>query len=128
MKVRTVGYYKDMPHGINSALSLIDYINQEDKLKIDKICGYLENGIALIVSPGSVEDVINPENGSAGTSSTYTDGEWIWPGDLAYYVRNYRLKLPEEFVKTMEKNLWKIPVTFDDLEVDKIEVDGEVIS
>lgn len=128
MKVKTVGYFKEMPHGGNSKDSIYDYIKKEDSTSIDKICKYLESGIEFIVSPGMVEDVINPNKGYAGTTSTYTDGVWFWSGDLAYYVRNYRLKLPEEFVMNMEKNGWKVDISFDDLDCNVIEVDGIIIS
>ena len=124
MNVKTVGYYKEMPHGGNSKDSIFDIIKKGDRKLIDKICRYLESGIEFIVSPCIVDDVINPERGTAGVTSTYTDGTWFWPGDLEYYVRNYNLKLPDDFITTMRNNNWKVPVTLDDLDYDEIEVDG----
>ena len=124
MKVKTVGYYKEMPHGAESSDSIYDFINKEDKSRVDQICRYLESGLEFIVSPGSVDDVIKPENGIAGSSSTFTDGKWFWPGDLSYYVRNYRLKLPDVFTEFMKENGWKVKITFDDLDMSDIEVDG----
>jgi len=128
MKVKTVGYYKEMPHGKNSKESICEYVNKEDTARIDNICKYLESGIEFIISPGIAEDVINPDKGYVGTTSTYTDGIWFWPADLSYYVRNYRLKLPEEFVQTMEQGGWKVSISFDDLDCSIIEVDGKIIS
>ena len=58
----------------------------------------------FIVTPGVVEDVIDPPKGNASVPSGYTDGIWLWPGDLVYYVENYNLKLPDDFVGTMRKN------------------------
>ena len=124
MKVKTVGYYKEMPHGNNSTKSIKDFIHKEADGRISDICHYLDSGIELVVSPGIVDDIIKPERGVAGTSSTFTDGEWFWPGDLSYYVRNYNLKLPDEFLKTMENNNWEVKCTLDDLDFDEIEVDG----
>ena len=124
MKVSTVGYYKEMPHGGRSDISILDFINKESEEYIEKICSYLDGGITFVVSPGSVDDVINPYNGVAGDTSTYTDGEWFWPGDLSYYVRNYKLKLPDEFIATMKRNDWRVAVTIDDLDCENIEVDG----
>lgn len=127
MKVKTVGYYKEMPHAGKSTDSILDFIRKGDSKLVNSICEYLESGVGFIISPGVVDDVINPERGAAGTASTYTDGTWFWPGDLAYYVRNYNLKLPDEFIATMKKNNWKVPVTLDDLDYNEIEVDGEKI-
>ena len=70
------------------------------------------------------EDVIKPEKGNAGVASEYTDGTWLWRGDLSYYVRNYKLKLPEEFIDDMIRNNWKVPVTTDSLDSDSLEIDG----
>lgn len=124
MKVKTVGYYKEMPHADNTTDSIFDHIKKEDDNRVENICGYLESGIEFIVSPGMVDDVINPEKGPAGITSTYTDGKWFWPGDLAYYVRHYRLKLPDSFIDTMRNSGWKVSITMDDLDFDEIEVDG----
>lgn len=124
MKVRTVGYYKEMQHGFGASESIMDYLHKESELRIDDICHYLESGIEFIVSPGIVEDVVKPEKGMAGTPSTFTDGEWFWPGDLAYYVRNYKLKLPDEFIETMIRNNWEVNCTLDDLDYEEIEIDG----
>lgn len=124
MKVKTVGYYKEMPHADNVNESIFDFINKEDDSLIEDICGYLESGIEFVVSPGMVDDVINPEKGPAGITSTYTDGKWLWPGDLAYYVRNYKLKLPDAFIETMRKSGWKVTTTMEDLDFNEIEVNG----
>ena len=71
----------------------------------------------------TIEDMLENSKEVPFTHKAIIDKE-----EVLDIIKEIRLKLPEEFVKTMEKNLWKIPVTFDDLEVDKIEVDGEVIS
>lgn len=33
-----------------------------------------------------------------------TDGIWIWPGEISYYVKKYNLKLNEEFIQAMREN------------------------
>ena len=124
MKVRTVGFYKEMPHGRETDASIYDFIKGEDPDKIDNICRYLKSGIEFIVTPGTTDDIIDQKNGIAGIPSIYTDGIWFWPGDLAYYVKNYGLKLPDEFVSTMEKSGWDVSVSPEELDCDDIEVDG----
>ncbi|MBQ6637803.1 MAG: hypothetical protein IJH82_04020 [Lachnospiraceae bacterium] len=124
MKVNTVGYYKEMSEVKADANSIFDYIHKEEPENIEKICKYLDSGVALIVVPGVTEDVISPEKGNAGVASEYTDGTWLWRGDLSYYVRNYRLKLPDEFIDTMRKNNWMVPISSDNLDSDSLEIDG----
>ena len=49
-----------------------------------------------------------PDNGVAGCPDILTDGVWMWPGDLAYYVKKYHLELDKEFVQGMEDSGWHI--------------------
>ncbi len=126
MNLKAVGFYKEMPHGMESQLSLKDYI-QKEKEDINKISDYLLSGVEIIVSPGTVNDLLDESKGIAGTTSLFTDGEWLWSGDLAYYVREYRLKLPEEFINTMRKNAWKINVSIEDLDLKTLSIDDKEI-
>jgi hypothetical protein len=34
-----------------------------------------------------------------GGKSLKTDGVWVWPSDLSYYVEKYNLFLPPEFLQ-----------------------------
>lgn len=54
-------------------------------------------------------DVLRPEKGIAGTPDEMTDGKYIWPGDLAYYVLNYDLQLNKEFIDYMIEHEWTVP-------------------
>jgi hypothetical protein len=38
-----------------------------------------------------------------------TDGEWAWPDGLAHYVERHAVRLPDEFVETMEASDWLVP-------------------
>lgn len=125
MNLKRVGFYKEMEHGESCDPSILDNIKiKQYKADIDNICCYLNSGIPLIVCAGTVEDVINPDNGTAGTPTFFTDGRWVWPGDLSYYVKNYNLKLPDEFINTMRQADWKVPITIDDLDCENFEIDG----
>ena len=61
MKLRTIGYYKEMPHGQETDPCMKEFINQENPKQVDLICNYLRNGSAIIVSPGATIDVFCPE-------------------------------------------------------------------
>ena len=125
MNIIRQGYFREMPHGDNRDPSIWDFIEKNDKDKVDKVCKYLESGIEIITCAGTVDDVIDPSKGVAGIPSVLTDGTWHWPGDLAYYVKNYNLGLSYEFIETMERNDWKIRVTAEDLDLYKMWIDGE---
>lgn len=63
MKLKTIGYYKEMPHGQVTDPCMEEFINQEDVEQAEMICNYLRNGSALIVSPGETVDILHPEKG-----------------------------------------------------------------
>ena len=67
-----------------------------------------------------VKDIICPEKGVIGSPDDITDGTWIWPADLVYYVENYDLQLDEEFIKHMAKQSWSVP---EDLIIDEDDID-----
>ena len=111
MKLKSVGFYKELSRSDKYKESIFDSINSVNSFEKEKVCKYLEDGLVLVVVPETSEDVINPEKGVTGTSSEKTDGTWLWPEYLSYYVRNYNLKLPDDFLETMQKNNCNIPIT-----------------
>lgn len=74
----------------------------------DKIYRYLKAGITVVACGGVVKDIVDSNNGIAGCPDLLTDGIWLWPGDLAYYVKKYHLKLDEDFIKSMSNHEWCI--------------------
>ena len=120
MTVYRQGYYKEMPHGESTDPSIMDFIGKKIDNK-NEICEYLKKGMVLAACGQVVDDVINPERGIAGAPDDMTDGRWMWPADLVYYVENYDLQLPKEFIDYMKNNDWKIPTNIN-IDLDNLEV------
>lgn len=120
MILKRQGYYKEMPHGDSSDPSIMNSIKGNVPEK-DNICNYLTNGQILAACGRVVYDVIEPEKGIIGAPDDMTDGVYLWPADLSYYVEEYDLRLSDEFIKHMKENNWKVPenmaIDFDDIEV-----------
>ena len=113
-----------MPYGEETDPSVLDYVGKGNPEDVNPICSYLKSGVVLITCCGTSEDVINPENGTAGVPSVLTDGKWVWPGDLEYYVRAYRLGLNSAFVNDMRASNWKVSLKESDLNYSVIEIEG----
>ncbi|MFF5189745.1 hypothetical protein ACFY30_39275 [Streptomyces sp. NPDC000345] len=64
-----------------------------------EIVGYLLAGHDLFSVMGSSEDVLGSGQTVIGGDSIYSDGEWVWRGDLWFYVRNHHVALPDEFLE-----------------------------
>ncbi|MFI7469216.1 hypothetical protein [Nonomuraea sp. NPDC049646] len=96
-----------MATGIRAALRLFAGIN---KVNADRrfVSEYLRNGSHLAVSGTEVQDIISAEHVLIGSLLTQTDGCWMWPSDMSYYVANYGVDLPAEFVSRVH-NLKGVP-------------------
>lgn len=121
MKLKSIGFFKELSHGLENGESLKEDISNNPQVNEDSIVKYLENGIIYCISPGLVYDVLDEKRGIIGSLSTLTDGKWIWPSDLSYYVRKYHVKLNEEFLLYMENNNWTIPNDHD-IELEQLEL------
>ena len=48
-----------------------------------------------------------------------TDGTWVWPGALLYYVASYHVRLPERFRSHAAASNWRIdPASLNPEELD----------
>lgn len=79
---------------------------------------YLDKARCLMASPGLYPDLLDAQR-QIGGPYTFTDGVWLWSGDLVYYLKNYHIDLPAEFLEHMRQRNWVPPELSDD-EVDAI--------
>jgi len=119
------GFYKEMAYGSDNDSSIKPFIDTEtDKGLIDKVCKYLDSGIVIMECCGTTLDALNQDNGIAGVPSLLTDGVWVWPGDLSYYVKKYKIKLDDSFISTMKQNDFKIKIKQEAVVESSVFVDG----
>ena len=120
MKLKLICCFKELSYGDDKFGSIKNHIMNKEYDNKAKIINYLDSGICVASCTGVSEDVIEPKNGIIGVPDALTDGKYQWYADLSYYVKNYNLELPDEFIKNMISNNWKIPITDKD-EDDEIE-------
>jgi len=103
-----VGFFRELRHGMPDGPQLRSVVSKSPHQNEDRIVRYLRSGVLFIATPGFVEDVLAPGQ-IIGSAHIFTDGVWVWPGDLAHYVEKYHVRLPAEFVAHMEDQNWTIP-------------------
>jgi hypothetical protein len=116
---RTVGFFSELRHGFPEAGSLRQSVSDTPSPNEDLVVRYLDQGIRwCICLGGDCHDVLDPENKVieavpprflARGPVILTDGEWVWPGDLSYYVQTYHARLPDEFISHMRDSNWRVP-------------------
>ena len=79
-----------------------------------KVLAYLNKGIAISASPESIYaiKIIDPMETCIGGNGMYTDGIWIWPSYLSFYVEYFNLRLEEEFYLHMKTNKFEVNDSF----------------
>ena len=97
--------WHDAPDGV----SLKDAVRPAPHPDRAGILAYLRSGKWFAVRPLVVPDYFQPERDMVSDSHWYTDGEWIWPTDLIYYVAEYHVELPSEWVARMASLGWTCP-------------------
>lgn len=88
----------------SSDKSIQEDFEKESYPSSDKIAAYLDQGKVTLVSAECGKDVITNER-IVDTICILTDGEYSWLNTLGYYVRNYHLRLPLEFEKSILNKL-----------------------
>jgi hypothetical protein len=79
------------------------------------VCGIYNDGGLLfdVLQPQQRVAVLSQDNPGLSKltiqpSLVLTNGTWVWPGVLPYYVAVYHLRLPALFLQFAEENHWKI--------------------
>jgi hypothetical protein len=96
------------------APSLREVASQGDPSLLECIADYLDRAKMLSVTTVPTYDVLGDERIQIGRYGTRTDGVWVWPFDLSYYVRTYNILLPAEFIERAAGFGWTPPVVTDE--------------
>jgi hypothetical protein len=105
--VRT-GFFREMRHGAPGDPSLAEARSTTASPHEDRIAAYLDAGHVYIATAGPSRDVFAPET-LIGPPHYLTDGRFVWPGDLAHYVRSYHVRLEGALLEHMMANGWAVP-------------------
>lgn len=79
--------------------SIREFLAEDPGVLEEETVDYLRKGNEIFASMGVTEDVLGSGETILGGGSIYTDGEWIWRGDLGFYLLKYHLRLPGDFVE-----------------------------
>ena len=77
-----------------------------------EVIKYLESGHLFAAVPGVEDDVLSPHRPIIGALHIRTDGCFAWPNTLSYWVKQYHISLPQEFLDHMQQCGWRLPSGF----------------
>ena len=111
-ELQRIGFFREMPHGRPTDPSLTEARGTTAAPHEDRIVAYLEAGHVYIATPAYTRDVFDAGK-RIGPPHYQTDGRFVWPGDLAHYVRTYHVRLDGRFLEHMAANNWTVPAGVD---------------
>jgi hypothetical protein len=71
----------------------------EDAAEKQRLLEFLRGGGIALRSPGLREDRLDPARAAAVPLGYLSDGEWVWPLELSYYLERHDLLPQEEFLR-----------------------------
>jgi hypothetical protein len=109
MKLRQLGFFRELHHGKPEGPSLVESVQQKADYDTAAIVSYLRSASIWYNHLGIVHDVLNSSHPRIGAAHIHTDGIWIWPEDLAYYVEHYNVALPSDFLDHVKLRMYRPP-------------------
>lgn len=105
-----IGFYRELKHGDSTGPSLEGSIQPEPIPDETALVHYLEAGHVLHRAEAPTIDRLNYDDEiDLGHPHQLTDGVYVWPADLPYYLRTYHVRLPRAFVIHARSNDWHVP-------------------
>lgn len=117
--MKRVGFFREMAIAGDEHPSLREAVGQPAGEAKQQIVDYLAAGCGVVMAPTMVGDALDPRREAVAGLGLLTDGEWLWPAELEYYVAEYDVGLPADFTEHMADNGWTVP-TLDIAELTRI--------
>ncbi|XUL89049.1 hypothetical protein ACQ86D_22430 [Streptomyces galilaeus] len=96
--IEQAGFYRELGgSGDGTAPSLRDAGRSSGEWDEDRLVAYLEASHEIYTAMGAERDVIADDVWITGAGSLVTDGTYVWPTELAYYVQRHHVALLPEF-------------------------------
>ena len=108
-----IGWFHELEHCDYEGVSLERARAESAAPDEERIAAYLDAGHLYIAATGFVEDWFADDEIMIGAPHLLTDGVYVWPADLPYYVRNYHVRLPKAFMIHVANNGYEMPKDVD---------------
>lgn len=74
-----------------------------------RLLAYLKAGSLVLFAHSYAEDAYYPEKPPAVPLTFATDGTWVWPGAVAYYLEQYEMPPEDEFLNHIRSRNYEPP-------------------
>ncbi|SDC22740.1 hypothetical protein [Actinokineospora iranica] len=95
--------------GVDSAGKPVWYRPRVGYKEQDAVVHYLEQAPLVLWSRGMTNDVIAEQDEPTVPLGFHTDGRWVWPSAVAYYLREHGIPPVLELVDHIRQNRYQLP-------------------
>jgi hypothetical protein len=75
----------------------------------DRVLSYLDAAPVVLAARGHDHDLFDPERAPAVPLTFRTDGAWVWPGAVAYYLREHDIAPDPELLTHIRASRFTMP-------------------
>lgn len=104
---RGAGFFRELSYCDDSSPSILDSTGRLPSADKQRVLRYLMAGTVAEELLLVTTDVLHEDRPPIGGLELLTDGEWLWPSDLAYYIEIYDCGIPDAFREHMATRKWK---------------------
>ncbi|MFJ2113242.1 MULTISPECIES: hypothetical protein [unclassified Streptomyces] len=111
MMIKRIGFYREFnpQNPDDSAPSIHDDVQSHALHDESQTLEYMSSSVEIYSTMGADRDVISDDEWIPGAGSLVTDGTWLWPVELEYYVRRYHVELPGDFLTDVRSSNYSAP-------------------
>ncbi|HET8643401.1 MAG TPA: glycohydrolase toxin TNT-related protein [Pseudonocardiaceae bacterium] len=80
-----------------------------DQTEAGHVLAYLESAPVVLASQDLGPDQVDRGRGQQVPLTWQTDGEWLWPGSVPYYLRTYALPPDHDFLDHIRQRQYRAP-------------------
>ena len=101
--MKKIGFF--LESGYNSRVSINSYKKVSESIKDEnEIIDYLSKGNVLIFCLGGVQSQFDSKTTIMSGADIFTDGEWVWTGEVVSYLIDDKIQLPNIFIQSIRNN------------------------
>ena len=105
--MKKIGFF--LESGYNSRVSINSYKKVSESIKDEnEIIDYLSKGNVLIFCLGGVQSQFDSKTTIMSGADIFTDGEWVWTGEVVSYLIDDKIQLPNIFIQSIRNNNYKM--------------------
>jgi hypothetical protein len=116
-RLKPLVHFREFPFGTADDPSMREFFSPGPWQMQDNVLAYLRAGHVLSVLMGA--DLPDPFDPGAranpviagkveGGATPMTDGTWLWPAGLIYFIEKYNLRVPREFIEHAAATGWRV--------------------